>query len=121
MNFTPYVDYLRYELTAAADGYGHEARELADRLAGPLESAARFALLGAVSAAMGEVNRRLAPGSVAIRLRGLDPEFEVTPPPWSPLTEPVVLAPPVHQACLDDVFRVVTGGPDPTDDPPAPA
>ncbi|WP_445521045.1 hypothetical protein [Streptomyces sp. NEAU-174] len=30
---------------------------------------------------MDEVTRELAPGSVDVRLRGLDPEFVVTPPP----------------------------------------
>jgi hypothetical protein len=67
---------------AAATG-GEEARELADRLTLPLESAVRLTLLNALSAAMGEVTRDLAPGSVDVRLRGLDPEFVVTAPPGS--------------------------------------
>jgi hypothetical protein len=55
--------------------------KVAERLTAPLESAARLTLLNALSAAMGEVTRDLAPGSVDVRLRGLDPEFVVTPPP----------------------------------------
>src|SRR3954451_23938253 len=81
MDLTPYVDTLRTELAVAADAGGAEARALAERLTAPLESAARLTLLNALSAAMGEVTRDLAPGSVDVRLRGLDPEFVVTPPP----------------------------------------
>ncbi|MGN9790509.1 hypothetical protein ACTMTU_05310 [Streptomyces sp. OZ13] len=83
MDLTPYVDNLRHELAVAADAGGDEARALAERLTAPLESAARLTLLNALSAAMGEVTRDLAPGSVDVRLRGLDPEFVVTPPPVS--------------------------------------
>ncbi|MDH6125472.1 hypothetical protein [Kitasatospora sp. GP82] len=81
MDLAPYVDNLRHELAVAADAGGEEARALAERLTAPLESAARLTLLNALSAAMGEVTRDLAPGSVDVRLRGLDPEFVVTPPP----------------------------------------
>ncbi|MEV4680003.1 hypothetical protein [Streptomyces kurssanovii] len=81
MDLTPYVDNLRHELAVAADAGGDEARALAERLTAPLESATRLTLLNALSAAMGEVTRELAPGSVDVRLRGLDPEFVVTPPP----------------------------------------
>ncbi|REK91363.1 hypothetical protein DY245_04905 [Streptomyces inhibens] len=81
MDLTPYVDNLRHELAVAAEAGGDEARALAERLTAPLESAARLTLLNALSAAMGEVTRDLAPGSVDVRLRGLDPEFVVTPPP----------------------------------------
>ncbi|MEW9528206.1 toxin-antitoxin system HicB family antitoxin [Microbispora sp. NPDC049125] len=81
MQLTPYVDTLRHELAAAADAGGDEARALAERLTSPLESATRLILLNALSAAMDEVTRELAPGSVHVRLRGLDPEFVVTPTP----------------------------------------
>ncbi|WP_206503470.1 hypothetical protein [Streptomyces chrestomyceticus] len=81
MDLTPYVDNLRQELAVAAETGGDDARALAERLAAPLESAARLTLLDALSAAMGEVTRELAPGSVDVRLRGLDPEFVVTAPP----------------------------------------
>jgi hypothetical protein len=81
MDLTPYVDNLRQELAVAADAAGDEARALAERLATPLESAVRLTLLNALSAAMDEITRDLAPGSVDVRLRGLDPEFVVTMPP----------------------------------------
>jgi hypothetical protein len=81
MDLTPYVDNLREQLAVSAASAGDEARALAERLTAPLESAARLTLLNALSAAMSEVTRDLAPGSVDVRLRGLDPEFVVTPPP----------------------------------------
>ncbi|WP_331768290.1 hypothetical protein [Embleya sp. NBC_00896] len=81
MDLTPYVAGLRHELAVAADARGDAARALADQLTAPLESAARLTLLNALSAAMDEVTGDLAPGSVHVRLRGLDPEFVVTPPP----------------------------------------
>ncbi|MFF4382370.1 toxin-antitoxin system HicB family antitoxin [Kitasatospora sp. NPDC001547] len=111
MDLTPYVENLRNELAVAAATGGDEARALAERLTLPLESAVRLTLLNALSAAMGEVTRDLAPGSVDVRLRGLDPEFVVTAPPGSdafhgdlppvvppvaPVVPPVVpVAPPV--------------------------
>ncbi|MGW2563222.1 hypothetical protein ACWCXB_29145 [Streptomyces sp. NPDC001514] len=81
MDLTPYVDHLRRELAVAANAGGDEARALAERLTAPLESAARLTLLNALSAASDEITCELAPGSVDVRLRGLDPEFVVTAPP----------------------------------------
>lgn len=80
MNLASYVETLRHELAVAAEAGGEEARVLADRLTGPLESAARLVLLEALSAAANEITRDLAPGSVDVRLRGRDPEFVVTSP-----------------------------------------
>ncbi|MBB1246817.1 toxin-antitoxin system HicB family antitoxin [Streptomyces durbertensis] len=81
MDLTPYVETLRRELAVAAEAGGEEARDLAERLTTPLESATRLVLLNVLSAAMDEITRELAPGSVDVRLRGLDPDFVVTPPP----------------------------------------
>ncbi|MER6347721.1 hypothetical protein ACWC10_16910 [Streptomyces sp. NPDC001595] len=81
MDLTPYVDTLRRELAVAAEAGGEDARELAGRLTAPLESATRLVMLNVLSAAMDEITRELAPGSVDVRLRGLDPDFVVTPPP----------------------------------------
>ncbi|AYN42554.1 toxin-antitoxin system HicB family antitoxin [Streptomyces dangxiongensis] len=81
MDLTPYVEALHRELAVAAEAGGEEARELAERLTAPLESATRLTMLHVLSAAMDEVTRDLAPGSVDVRLRGLDPDFVVTPPP----------------------------------------
>lgn len=112
MDLTPYVDHLRRELAVAADAGGDEARALAERLSAPLESAARLTLLNALSAAMSDVTRELAPGSVDVRLRGLDPEFVVTPPPTpEPVREeavaaPVVAAPPAAEADDGTMVRI---------------
>lgn len=81
MDLTPYVDTLRRELTVAAEAGGKEAGELAERLTAPLESATRLVMLHVLSAAMDEITRELAPGSVDVLLRGLDPAFVVTLPP----------------------------------------
>ncbi|MGX1848882.1 hypothetical protein [Streptomyces sp. NPDC055299] len=80
MDLTPYVENLRHELAVAADAGGDDSRALAERLTTPLEAAARLTLLSALSSAMAEITRDLAPGSVDVRLRGLDPEFVVIPP-----------------------------------------
>ncbi|MET9402788.1 toxin-antitoxin system HicB family antitoxin [Kitasatospora sp. NPDC002965] len=95
MDLTPYVENLRRELAVAAEAGGEGARELAERLTLPLESATRLTLLNVLSAAMDEVTRELAPGSVDVRLRGLDPDFVVTPPSAAgPAEAPVVPAEP---------------------------
>ncbi|MFB6849901.1 hypothetical protein ACFCXS_34265 [Streptomyces sp. NPDC056373] len=100
MDLTPYVENLRRELAVAAEAGGDEARELAERLTAPLESATRLTLLNVLSAATDEITRELAPGSVDVRLRGLDPDFVVALPPThgsapeEPVTpEPLTMSP----------------------------
>ncbi|TMR07344.1 toxin-antitoxin system HicB family antitoxin [Actinomadura soli] len=80
MDLMPYVENLRRELVVAAEAGGPDARALAERLTGVLESATRLALLEALSAAADEITGELAPGSVDVRLRGGEPAFVVTPP-----------------------------------------
>jgi hypothetical protein len=80
MDLQPYVEAVRQELRVAAAAAGDGARELADRLSAPLESALRLALLEALSAAAEEITGELAPRSVEVRLRGRDPEFVVSAP-----------------------------------------
>ena len=87
MELGSYVSHLRQELAVAAEAGGEDARALAERLAAPLESATRLALLEALSAAADEITRDLAPGSVHVRLRGREPSFVVTPPPAEPLED----------------------------------
>ncbi|NMN93433.1 toxin-antitoxin system HicB family antitoxin [Antrihabitans stalactiti] len=90
MELRDYVDTLQHELAVAAQAGGDEARELAERLATPLESAVRLVLLEALSAAAAEITRDLAPGSVDVRLRGREPSFVVTLPQLSPPAAPPV-------------------------------
>ena len=91
MDLKPFLDRVRHELLIAAEAGGDEARALAERLVAPLESAMRLTLLNALSAAADEITRELAPGSVDLRLRGLDPSFVVTAPPPEPFEEPSVV------------------------------
>lgn len=81
-NLDSYVENLRQQLLLAADGGGEDARALAERLLPPLDSAMRLVLLEAISAAADEITTDLAPGSVEVRLRGLNPSFVVTAPPF---------------------------------------
>jgi hypothetical protein len=81
MDLTTYTEKLRGELATAAEAGGEDARVLAARLTGPLESGIRLMLLDALSAAADEITRDLAPGAVELRLRSGEPEFVVTPAP----------------------------------------
>ena len=81
MDLNPYVQGLREELTSAAQSWGPDALELAERLTAAMESAIRLSLLEALAGAAAEITSELAPGSVELRLRGRDPEFVVTVPP----------------------------------------
>jgi len=80
MKLNPYVAGVRAELLTVADAGGEQARELAERLTSPLESAIRLTLLQALTEAAEEITAELAPGSVDVRLRGADPEFVVDVP-----------------------------------------
>ncbi|MEU0932407.1 MULTISPECIES: Arc family DNA-binding protein [unclassified Embleya] len=81
MELREYVEALRDELVAASAAGDTETRAVAERLVAPLESAVRLTLLKVLSAAVDEISRDLAPGSVDLRLRGMDPSFVVTAPP----------------------------------------
>ena len=97
MNLDPYIDDIRHQLEITAEAGGDDAREMARRLAAPLESAIRLAIQDALAAAAEEITVDLAPGSVELRLRGRDPEFVVAPPPAEPVAEaaPEPAVPPV--------------------------
>jgi predicted transcriptional regulator len=64
----------------AAENGAEDTRAVAERLAAGLDAATRLVLLDVLSAAVGEITRDLAPGSVDMRLRGRDVEFVVTQP-----------------------------------------
>lgn len=94
MQLNPFVDTVREQLAVAAAAGGQDARDLAERLTAPLDSAVRLVLLEALSAAAGEITRDLAPGSVDLRLRGLEPTFVVALPPVHPEQDEEVGPPP---------------------------
>ena len=81
MELAPFIEEIHRQVELAAEAGGEEARALAERLIGPLDSAVRLSLLEALSAATQEITCELAPGSVDVRLRGREPEFVVTPAP----------------------------------------
>ena len=87
MDITGYVDRLRADLVAAAASGGDAMVDAAERLATTLDAAVRMALLEALSDAAAEISAELDGGAVEVRLRGRDPEFVVTPPAQSPVTE----------------------------------
>jgi hypothetical protein len=104
MDLTPHIDRLRREFVAGAGLGGDDARELAERLGGPLESAIRLTLLDALSAAADEITRELAPGSAELRLRSGEPDFVVTP---APEDEPAsAAAPPVAEGDEGTTARI---------------
>lgn len=77
MELAPFVADLQRQLVDAADNGTDDTRAVAERLAAGLDAATRLVLLDALSAAVGEITRDLAPGSVDLRLRGREVEFVV--------------------------------------------
>lgn len=80
MELGPYVTELQRQLVAAAESGPEDTRVAAERLTSGLDAAVRLVLLDVLSAAIGEITRDLAPGSVDLRLRGREVEFVVLPP-----------------------------------------
>ena len=78
MELGQYVSDLQRQLVDAASNGAEDTRAVAERLAAGLDAATRLVLLDALSAAVGEITRDLAPGSVDLRLRGREVEFVVT-------------------------------------------
>jgi predicted transcriptional regulator len=80
MELGQYVNDLQRQLVDAAANGAEDTRAVAERLAAGLDAATRLVLLDVLSAAVGEITRDLAPGSVDVRLRGREVEFVVTQP-----------------------------------------
>ena len=78
MDLLPYAARLQRDLLSSARAGGDEAVELAELLAGSLESSARLVILDALVEASAEITTALAPGSVEVRLRGRDADLVVT-------------------------------------------
>jgi hypothetical protein len=98
MELGHYVSDLQRQLVDAAANGAEDTRAVAERLAAGLDAATRLVLLDALSAAVGEITRDLAPGSVDLRLRGREIEFVVT----QPSTEPDADERPASTVGLDD-------------------
>jgi len=94
MDITPYVDSLKRDLLAAAEGAGPEARQLAERLSYAIDPAARLALMEAISQAAAEITAELPSGGVDVRLDGRDLDFVVHAPSNVP-APPAPPAPPM--------------------------
>jgi hypothetical protein len=94
MDLKVYVDALRQELAIAAEAGGEEAKQVVERLTGPIESAIRLVIQDALSDAAQELTRDLAPGSVELRLRGRELVFVITPPPDVEALEQLAPGPP---------------------------
>ena len=80
MELGQYVSDLQRQLVDAAANGDQDTRAVAERLAAGLDAATRLVLLDVLSAAVGEITRDLAPGSVDLRLRGREIEFVVVQP-----------------------------------------
>ncbi|NYJ03104.1 hypothetical protein HNR19_003802 [Nocardioides thalensis] len=101
MDITPYVDSIRRDLLAAAEGAGPEAREAAERLGYALDPSVRLALMEAISQAAAEITASMPSGGVDVRLSGRDLDFVVdagTPAAASGPVPPVPPAPPAPPA-----------------------
>jgi hypothetical protein len=98
MELGQYVSDLQRQLVDAAANGAEDTRAVAERLAAGLDAATRLVLLDALSAAVGEITRDLAPGSVDLRLRGREIEFVVALPSSEPDTDTV----PAASVDLDD-------------------
>ena len=78
MELGQYVSDLQRQLVEPFANGAEDTRAVAEQLAAGLDAATRLVLLDVLSAAMGEITRDLAPGSVDLRLRGREVEFVVT-------------------------------------------
>lgn len=113
MQLSPYVDELQQQLLVSAEAGGDDARQLAERLLPPLQSASRLVLLDALTAAAAEITTDLAPGSVELRLRGRDAEFVVDPGSGVvPLPEVPIPSEPVAPLTAADTAASLAGDTD---------
>ena len=102
MDLAPYVEHLRRDLLAAADGAGEEARQVVERLAFAIEPAARLALMEAVSQAAAEITAEMPAGGVDVRLSGRDLDFLVDVAPPTAAAPPAQPAPATADEAEDD-------------------
>ena len=108
MDLSPYVDHLRRDLVAAADGAGDELRAAAERLGFALDPAARLALMEAISQACAEITAEMPAGGVDCRLDGRDLAFVVDSAVTAPPLPPTAPVPPVPPAAPEDADDATT-------------
>lgn len=114
MDLSPYLESLRRDLAAAAAPGGAEVTRAAELLGGSLESAARLALLEALSDAAAEITTRLGDASVEVRLRGRDADLVVTEAVAEPPARPAPPPPPgAAEAEAGDIARITLRLPEP--------
>jgi antitoxin component of RelBE/YafQ-DinJ toxin-antitoxin module len=107
MDITPYVESLRRDLLAAAEGSGPEARQVAERLGFALDPAARLALMEAISQAATEITAAMPAGGVDVRLDGRQLDFVVqAPAPAAPPAPPPPPPPPAPGDVEEGMARV---------------
>jgi hypothetical protein len=110
VDLTRYVEELKQQLAATAESGGEDAVALAHQLAAHLDATVRLVLLDALSAAADEITTDLAPGSVSVRLRGREPEFEVVPPPAEVTSADVTEDQAVPRAAQPEPWAEADGG-----------
>lgn len=88
MEFTPYLDALRRDLSAAAAPGGPEVSRAADLLVGALDASTRLCLMEALSDAAAEITERLGTATVELRMRGREADLVVTDATPAPPTPP---------------------------------
>jgi hypothetical protein len=84
MELGQYISDLQQQLVDVAANGSEDTRAVAERLAAGVDAATRLVLLDVLSAAVREITRELAPGSVDLRLRGREVEFVVALPAGEP-------------------------------------
>src|SRR3954451_1747078 len=80
MDLGQHIVDLQRQLVETAENGTEETRVVAERLAAGLDAATRLVMLYVLSAAVSEITRDLAPGSVELRLRGREVEVVVAHP-----------------------------------------
>jgi hypothetical protein len=105
VELSQFVARLQRELLAVAEVGGPAAREQAERLVAPLDSAVRLMVIELLAEAFDTITREISPGSVHLRLRGREPDIVVTPPPRGslPSAEPPDARPPSGAADSDEL------------------
>lgn len=115
MNLTPYVESVRRGVTDAAALADEPTRQIAGRLGSAVEAATRLALIDALCDAADALSADLAPGSVAVRMSGAEPQFVVSLP--SRATEATMILP--EPAPADATKEAAEESVDPDDEPVA--